>query len=396
MRRLSITSAIGITAAVMAALVGCGSSKSVGSPARSADPIKLMVIGELSSPAISVPQLVTGAKAAVNEVNAAGGVNGHKLELLSCNTQTDPNVAAGCARQAVSEKVSAVVGMLSLEGNSVQPILAAANIPTIANQALSPLDYTSSNSFPIITAPVSIVSMALTLPGYQDCKHPAILTVNNPSAQGGANLIKSVYTKLNIDTKIVSVDLQSTDIRPQVATLLSGGTDCVFGAIPPAIGLGLVKDVGDSGQKVKMSQVMTATPLGPMRQLGAAAQSVYASTPYLLPGTSVAANKFAQAMTGVDPNAVQDDAAEGAYTGVLIFAQVAKSLTEYSGPTVLNGLNTAKNVDVGTIAPIPSFPANGGIPGKPRIVITKMYSYVFDNTNFKLVSPAPVDVKSGL
>jgi ABC-type branched-subunit amino acid transport system substrate-binding protein len=396
MRRLSTTSAIGITAAMMAALVACGSSKSVGSPARSADTIKLMVMGELSSPAISVPQLVTGAQAAVNEVNAAGGVNGHKLKLLSCNTQTDPNVAAGCARQAVTAKVSAVVGTLSLEGNSVQPILAAANIPTIANQALAPLDYTSSNSFPIITAPVSIVSMALTLPGYQDCKHPAVLTVNNPSAQSGANLIKSVYTKLNIDTKIVSVDLQSTDIRPQVATMLSGGTDCVFGAIPPTIGLSLVKAVGDSGQKVKMSQVMTATPLGPMRQLGAAAQGVYASTPYLLPGTSDAANKFAQAMTAVDPNAVQDDAAEGAYTGVLIFAQVAKSLTDFSGSTVLNALNTAKNIDVGTIAPIPSFPANGGIPGKPRIVITKMYSYVFDNNNFKLVSPTPVDVKSGL
>jgi ABC-type branched-subunit amino acid transport system substrate-binding protein len=205
-----------------------------------------------------------------------------------------------------------------------------------------------------------------------------------------------VYTKLNIDTKIVSVDLQSTDIRPQVATMLSGGTDCVFGAIPPTIGLSLVKAVGDSGQKVKMSQVMTATPLGPMRQLGAAAQGVYASTPYLLPGTSVAANKFAQAMSAVDPNAVQDDAAEGAYTGVLIFGQVAKSLTDFSGSTVLNALNNAKNIDVGTIAPIPSFPANGAISGKPRILITRMYSYVFDNNNFNLVSPTPVDVKSGL
>src|SRR5207302_5065094 len=117
-----------------------------GSAGTSSTPIKLMVIGELSSPAISVPQLVTGAQAAINSANAAGGVHGHKLELLSCNTQTDPNVAAGCARQAVTEKVSAVVGMLSLEGNSVQPIIAAANTPTIANQAPAPLDYTSPNS----------------------------------------------------------------------------------------------------------------------------------------------------------------------------------------------------------------------------------------------------------
>jgi hypothetical protein len=80
----------------------------------------------------------------------------------------------------------------------------------------------------------------------------------------------------------------------------------------------------------------------------------------------------------------------------LIFNQVAKSLTDFSGSTVLKALNTAKNIDVGTIAPIASFPTNGGIPGEPRIVITKMYSYVFDNNNFKLVSPTAVDVKSGL
>ncbi len=402
MRRQSTIAGIGIAVVLLTALAACGSSSSHGSAGGSAgtgtsgNAIKLMVIGELSSPVMALPQLVVGAQAGVNVVNAAGGVNGRKIVLLSCNTQADPNVAASCAREAVTEKVSAVVGMLSLEGNAVQTILAPAKIPTIANQALDPLDYTSPNSFPIVTAPVSIVGMALTMPGYKDCKHPALLQVNNPTAQVGGALVKHVYAQLGLDLKIVNVDIQSNDIRPQVATLLSGGTDCVFGAVPPTLGLGLVKAVGDSGQKVKMSQVMTAVPLGSMRQLGAAAEGVYASSPYREPGTSDAANKFAQAMRSIDPKALQDDAAEGAYTGVLIFAQVAKSLSDFSAPNVLDALNHARNIDVGTIAPIPSFPANGGVPGAPRIDVTQMYSYVFSGDNFKLVSPVPVDTKAGL
>jgi ABC-type branched-subunit amino acid transport system substrate-binding protein len=403
MRRLSTFAGIGIAVTLLlTALAGCGSGSSHGSSAgsvgtgASGDTIKLMVIGELSSPVMALPQLVVGAQAGVNEVNAAGGINGRKIVLLSCNTQTDPNVAASCARKAVSEKVSAVVGMLSLEGNAVQTILAAAKIPTIANQALDPLDYGSPNSFPIITAPVAIVGMALTMPGYKECKHPALLQVNNPTAQVGGTLVKHVYSQLGIGLKIVDVDIQATDVRSQVATLLSGGTDCVFGAVPPTIGLGLVKAVGDSGQKVKMSQVMTAVPLASMRQLGAAAQGVYASSPYREPGTSPAADKFAREMTAIDPKAVQDDAAEGAYTGVLIFAQVTKSLTDFSAPNVLDALNLAKNIDVGTIAPISSFPANGGIPGAPRIDVTQMYSYVFRGDNFELVAPNPVDTKTGL
>jgi ABC-type branched-subunit amino acid transport system substrate-binding protein len=122
---------------------------------------------------------------------------------------------------------------------------------------------------------------------------------------------------------------------------------------------------------------------------------MYASSPFRLLGTS-AGDKFAKAMTAVDPNAVQDDSAAGAYTGVLIFAQATKSLTDFSPPKVLDALNKAKNIDVGTIAPIPSFPADSGIPGLPRINITSLYSYVFEGNSFKLVSPDPVDIKPDL
>jgi ABC-type branched-subunit amino acid transport system substrate-binding protein len=391
--------AIGITAVAVAALAACSSSGGSGTgsgASKSGDTIKLMAIGELSSPFLNFPELVTGAQAGINEVNAAGGVNGHKIQLLSCNSQADPNVAASCARKAVSEKVSAVVGMWSLEGDAIMPILAAAKIPAIASLALSPADLTSPVSFPVGTGPVSNIGLVMTMPGYQDCKHPAVLAINVPVSQKSATLIKKLYAKLNIDTKIVSVDGGATDIRPQVASLLSGGTDCVFPSVSQTIGINLVKVVGDSGQKVKISQFTTVAPVASLRQIGAAAQGMYASSQYQMPGTSAAGDKFSNAMTAADPKAPQDDAAEAAYTGVLIFAQVTKSLTDFSAPKVLDALNNAKNIDVGTIAPIPSFPADSGIPGAPRMFVTKLYSYVFEGADFKLVAPDPVDVRAGL
>ena len=397
MRQVSTLAAIGITAALVTALAACSSdSDGAGGARRSGDTIKLMVIGELSSPVMSLPQLVVGGQAGANEVNAGGGVNGHKIELLSCNTQADPNVAATCARKAVSEKVSAVVGMLTVQSNSVQSILAAAKIPTIANAAFNALDYTSPNSFPATASPVANVGMALTMPGYQDCKHPAFLAMNNPAAQDGGNRVKNVYAKLNLDLKIVNVNPDAGDIRPQVATLLSGGSDCVHASVTPSIALSLIKNVADSGQKVKLSLMMTTTPLESLRQLGAAAQGVYASSPFQEPGTSDAADKFATAMTAVDPEAIQDSSAQGAYTGVLIFARAAESLTDFSAPKVLDALTNAKNIDAGTIAPIPSFRADGGVPGAPRINVTSLYSYVFEGNDFKLVTPNPVDIRPGL
>jgi ABC-type branched-subunit amino acid transport system substrate-binding protein len=384
---------------MVAALTACSSDDSPGPAAATAgagDTIKLMVIGELSSPILAFPELVTGAQAAVNELNAAGGVNGHKMELLSCNAQTDPNVAASCARKAVSEKVSAVVGMLTLEGDAVMSVLAAAKIPTIASTANSPLDYTSPTSFPIISGPVAIVGQVMTMPGYQDCKHPAVLVLNQPTSQDGAQRIKKLYAKLNIDTKIVSVNMQSTDVRPQVAAVLSGGTDCVFPVVTPQIGIGLVRQIADSGQHVKVSQLISATPVASLRQLGAAAQGMYAASPFLIPGATDAGSKVAKALAAVDAKAPQDEQAQQAYTGVSIFAHVARSLTDFSAPKVLDALNTARNIDVGTIAPIPSYPADSGIPGLARINVTNLYSYVFEGNDFKLVSPNPVDIRPGL
>jgi ABC-type branched-subunit amino acid transport system substrate-binding protein len=402
LRRLSTITAIGITAAIAAAMTACssddpgGSAAATGGAGKNGDTIKLMVIGELASPTLAFPELVTGARAAVNEVNAAGGVNGHKIELLSCNAQTDPNVAASCARKAVSEKVSAVVGMLTLEGDAVQSVLTAAKIPTIASTANSPLDYSSPTSFPIISGPVAIVGQALSMPGYQDCKHPAVLALNQPTSQDGAERIRKMYARLNIDTKMIDVNMQSTDIRPQVATLLAGGTDCVFPVVTPALGISLLKRIAESGQHVKVSQLISATPVESLRQLGAAAQGMHASSPFLIAGATAAGARFAKAITAVDPKAPHDEQAEEAYTGVLIFAHVAKSLTDFSAPEVLDALNNAKNIDVGTIAPIPSYPADSGIPGLARINVTNLYSYVFEGNDFKLVSPNPVDITTGL
>jgi ABC-type branched-subunit amino acid transport system substrate-binding protein len=398
MKRLSSFAAIGSAVAIMAAVTGCGGSSSnqPGGSAGGNGTIKLMVIGDLSSPVLSLPQLVPGAQAAVNAVNAGGGVNGHKIELLSCNSQADPNVGASCARQAVSKKVSAVVGMLSLQADPVQTILAAANITTIANTALNPLDQTSPTSFPIVSGPAQSIAPVLTLPGYKDCKHPAVLPQSIPISLDGAAKIKKLYATLHTDTKIVTVAPGATDVRPQVATLLSGGTDCVFPLGSPALAVGAVKVIADSGQKVKISQIVGSAPAEALRQIGSAAQGMYATSPFQLPGTSPAADKFAAAMTAVDPKAIQDVSAESAYTGVLIFAQVAKSLTDFSAPKVLEAMNKAQNIDVGTVAPISSFPADSGIAGLKRTMVTKFYSYVFEGQNYKLVSPDTIDIRAGL
>ena len=66
-----------------------------------------------------------------DDINAKGGINGHKVDVIGCDDQTDPNVAAKCAQQAVSEQVVAILGQFSLVGPAIWPIINAAGIPEI-------------------------------------------------------------------------------------------------------------------------------------------------------------------------------------------------------------------------------------------------------------------------
>ena len=77
--------------------------------------------GPLSSAAIAENQ---GVQLAVDEINAAGGINGRKIELLTRDTAGDPTKAVNFAQQlAFSEKVHFVIGPVnSGEGLGATPI----------------------------------------------------------------------------------------------------------------------------------------------------------------------------------------------------------------------------------------------------------------------------------
>lgn len=55
-------------------------------------------------------QMKRGAEMAVVDLNAAGGVNGQKIELILGDDQCDPKQAVAVANRAVQEKVAVVIG----------------------------------------------------------------------------------------------------------------------------------------------------------------------------------------------------------------------------------------------------------------------------------------------
>jgi branched-chain amino acid transport system substrate-binding protein len=73
-----------------------------------------------------------GILASFNEANAAGGVNGHRLELVSYDDGYEPERAIANTKRLISEGVFALVGEVGTPtSNAVQPIATEAGVPFI-------------------------------------------------------------------------------------------------------------------------------------------------------------------------------------------------------------------------------------------------------------------------
>jgi len=59
-------------------------------------------------------------RAYFDEVNAAGGVNGQKLQLIDCDSAYNPSTAHSCSQRLLSQGVLAIVGWTSVSGEQTE------------------------------------------------------------------------------------------------------------------------------------------------------------------------------------------------------------------------------------------------------------------------------------
>src|SRR5262249_22679142 len=84
--------------------------------------LKLMVVYE-GVGSVTNPEAPEGAIAAAKAINAAGGIKGRPIQIIACDTKSDPTTATGCGRRAVSEGVVAIVGSITLFGGRFMPLM---------------------------------------------------------------------------------------------------------------------------------------------------------------------------------------------------------------------------------------------------------------------------------
>ncbi|MFC8075281.1 ABC transporter substrate-binding protein [Streptomyces sp. NPDC057307] len=145
------------TAAAGASLVtGCGVLP--GDPGGSREPVTVMTWAPEGTSATNMPGMPAMAKAFARWVNAAGGIDGHELRVLTCNERNTSAGAADCARLAAEKDVTAVVGSYSQHGNAFMAPLEAAGIPYLGGYGITEREFSSFVSYPVNGGQASLLA----------------------------------------------------------------------------------------------------------------------------------------------------------------------------------------------------------------------------------------------
>jgi branched-chain amino acid transport system substrate-binding protein len=197
-------------------------------------PIRIGVIEPLSGPVAASGNYVRmGAEIARDWINAKGGVNGRKLELVIEDNKSDPKEAASAAEKLiVRDKVPAIMGAWGSSMTlAAMPKLEEYGVPMVVETSSASTITKRGNPWIFRISPPSEME-ALGLEQYLDklgVKRADFLAVNTDWGRGAVTAFGDMLKKHGAAVGAAEfMDQKDTDMNAQITKIKGGGGDTLF------------------------------------------------------------------------------------------------------------------------------------------------------------------------
>jgi ABC-type branched-subunit amino acid transport system substrate-binding protein len=358
---------------LVAAACGGNSGSGSGGPTQNAnikftgDPITLMTISSWDNDTIDYIDPATVAKGAGVALNNQGGINGHEVKVITCNDSADPNKAADCAREAVTDKVAAVVGGFTTNGDQIMPILEKAGIPWMAPPLISAGEFSSKLSFPITAGVLTFAGLGQK--AVQDgCKNIASLTYDLPTSASVNQLVSVGVTGAGgTFAKQIKVPPTTTDFSG-IAKDVSD-YDCVLVGLPPAPFVGIAAAETSLGKSTKFYIISGGLTDALVTQIGAPLDGAVSNSAFPVGDDKAwdSAKKEAGDLADSTQGGWSGPYVQNTWVGYVALANALSAATDLSAKGVATVLGQTVNVDTDGLAQPFSFASEFPVPGLNRV-----------------------------
>jgi branched-chain amino acid transport system substrate-binding protein len=275
MKRKVTTVLVALAAGSTLAACGSASSSSRGAADGTNATIKVALIPPTSGALAQFgTDAVHGWQIAVDQVNAAGGVDGHQVELITRSTDADPATTLRAAREATTKDGATFIGavMTSPENaalNAQLGGLGALSFNSLGKDDALIGEQCVSNAFHVVQSSsmdiTALASSLADLPG----KKWAIQAVDYATGHGAAEAFKSAAEKAGKQVVLEQyAPLDTTDFGSYITKIKDSGADALFAVEFGADGVAFVKQATQFKLSAQLRTVlglnMVSEPLFPV------------------------------------------------------------------------------------------------------------------------------------
>src|ERR1700751_4121461 len=199
------------------------------------EPIQVGYLPALTGPSSSTRVGINrGIQLAVQEINAAGGIDGRQIELIPRDTQSAPTKAVnGAAELTHGQKVSVVFGPVnSGESLAVVPLLARANTPQIHPCWVDTL--TDPQKYPMCfrNAPTNQqIGGAANRYVTEVLKKKKVAVISDTTGYGTASVNAYVPMLKEKGAEVVyqgNIDAANPDLKPELLRMQNAGAEAIM------------------------------------------------------------------------------------------------------------------------------------------------------------------------
>lgn len=241
----------------LVATLGLASAAFIGQA--HADSIKIAMVLPTTGPLTQYGDMVKeGVSTAVEQINAAGGINGKKFEVTTVDDACEPKQGPVAANRVVNSKIGYVVGpVCSGAAIAAAPVYDSEGVVVITPSATAPA-LTDGKNFHFIFRTIGRddqqgPAAAKFVIEQLKPKKIAVLHDKQSYGQGIASSVRDELKKAGIDVALFEgINAGDSDYSAIITKLKSTGVDFVYyGGYHPEMGL-LLRQSAEQGLKVRM------------------------------------------------------------------------------------------------------------------------------------------------
>ena len=357
---------------------GSGQTATAGSSGASGAPVKVL--------AVTTPRTAgdaqNGLKMAQAYINATGGIKGRPLSIIICSDNLDPNTAASCVRNGISQGAVAEIDRTSPHGASMNPVEQAAGMAVLGGGPFSQADFAAPNLFPLNSGLFIAVGAAPLAVKVLGAKKIGVPHSDDPAGDALAPTLQGALTPLGASVVgAVPIAPTAADITPQVSAEVQASPDVVVDGLTQDAYVKLIKGMQQQGSNTKFminSGIMDANRI--TQYLGANAKDMYqvAEDNYQSAGYQqfvAACKKYCPDPSNMTGHVIW------AWEAAILFRTVAGNAPAIDAKGIAAAAAQLTNFTIGGIIPAVNFTRPGtALGGKaPRLFNDTLWLFRFQN-----------------